>query len=165
MDKQTPPIDVTQGDQLRAFENAASMLAQLRSTIAIRFDGRVEHELWFKMNEAFDKLQAARSTPAPSNTTEQACEIADKSDEWKIGALSVDLELALHEVGIDIGEYNAAKLAEIAVSKLRQPPSDVMLREAAQQMIDAWASSNVDEMEAAEANLRAALTQEKPDVT
>lgn len=50
-----------QKQQLRRFENAASIFQQLRSTICIRWDGTTEFALWQSINKAFDKLQSARA--------------------------------------------------------------------------------------------------------
>lgn len=49
-------------DALRAFENAACMVNQWRSTLAVWVDGTVDHEQWRSLNDTFDKLQAARAT-------------------------------------------------------------------------------------------------------
>lgn len=46
---------------LRKFENAASLFSQLRTTVAARFEGLCERELWLSINAAFDKLEAARA--------------------------------------------------------------------------------------------------------
>ena len=48
-------------EALRKFENAASLFSQLRTTVAVRFDGLCERELWLSINAAFDKLEAARA--------------------------------------------------------------------------------------------------------
>lgn len=48
-------------EALRKFENAASLFSQLRTTVAARFEGLCERELWLSINAAFDKLEAARA--------------------------------------------------------------------------------------------------------
>jgi len=51
----------------------------------------------------------------------QSDSLADKSDDYAIGYLSVLLERELYEDGWIIGEDLAEKLAEIAVQTVRQP--------------------------------------------
>jgi len=51
-------------ERLRGLELAGSAFAQLRSTIAIRFDGMTETSLWFALNKAFDDLANARAVLA-----------------------------------------------------------------------------------------------------
>lgn len=61
---------------------------------------------------------------------ERSTQPTPPDSERMIGSLSVDIELALKEMGFLIGESNAIKLAELAVTTLRQraEASDELLR-------------------------------------
>ena len=56
---------------LHRLELAGSAFAQLRSTIAVRFDGLTENSLWFSLNKAFDDLASARAMLAQFEKEQQ----------------------------------------------------------------------------------------------
>lgn len=47
---------------LRSLENAAGMMGQWRSTLAVRIDGISEPESWRSLNNTFDRLKSASET-------------------------------------------------------------------------------------------------------
>jgi len=116
---------------------------------------------------AIDKWNT-RTTPAPSNTTEQACEIADRltSDSYTDGVRDLaDMDHVSPVIA------NVLRDCARLIDELRQPPSDAM-REALERakvligakndgLSEAARQSNINE---AWHILDAALTQEKPDV-
>lgn len=55
-------------DALKTFKRAASLFAQWRSTIMVRFDGPMDSEQWRALNKAFELLaHAATLTAAPTS--------------------------------------------------------------------------------------------------
>jgi len=116
----TPPIDVTQADKDVLIANIRALFMSGYGDGDDRYNDALDTAI-----EAVRRFYEARPTPAPSNTTEQACEIA---------ALRNALTLArnrLQRVALDLPSGSGERLtcnewADEATAALTQEKPDVI---------------------------------------
>jgi hypothetical protein len=153
-----PPAEPVADEVADCISRTAALIALARvaheTADDLPQDCTAQYALLVAMNrcyQAINLLHFVRTTPAAS---QQYSVMFETSGDMVTGSMDLPVKRVEQQ---DDGTITIVLdyWPETPVSQ----HSDAM-REAAQHMVDAWASSDADEMEAAEANLRAALADE-----